>query len=100
MKDEILAGLKIALGNGENLDKAMQSFINAGYNQAEVEAAGKLLSSGGASNIIYSVPEEKVAKKEPEKKFGKKKIWLIVGIAAAALGFLGAVIYLVYYLPE
>lgn len=38
-EQEIVGGLKNALDRGENLAKAKQSFLNAGYKPEEVEAA-------------------------------------------------------------
>ena len=46
MKEEILSGLKIALERGSSLEKAVQSFINAGYNPSDVREAGEYLGSG------------------------------------------------------
>jgi|SRR3989344_385992 len=46
MKEEILSGLKIALERGSSLEKAMQSFINAGYNPSDVREAGEYIGSG------------------------------------------------------
>ncbi len=44
--NEILGGLKNALERGQSLDKAVQSFINAGYNPRLVQEAATELSSG------------------------------------------------------
>lgn len=46
MNNEILGGLKNALERGESIDKAVQSFINAGYNPQLVHQAAIELSSG------------------------------------------------------
>lgn len=51
MRDEISAGLKNALERGESLDKAVQTFINSGYNPVEVKEAAKNVGSG-ASTIV------------------------------------------------
>ena len=51
MREEILAGLKNALERGESLERAVQSFINAGYNPAEVRQAAQLLSDGALSTL-------------------------------------------------
>ena len=49
MREDIIAGLKNALERGESLEKAVQSFINAGYNPAEVREAAESLSQGSMS---------------------------------------------------
>lgn len=46
MKEEIISGLKNALERGSSLEKAIQSFINAGYNPSEVREAGEYIGSG------------------------------------------------------
>ena len=50
-KSEIAAGLKSAIQRGESLEQAKQSFINAGYNKADIEDSAKLL--GG---VISEMP--------------------------------------------
>ncbi len=45
-RQDILAGLKNALARGDSLEKAKQSFINAGYNAKDVEVAAQQLSTG------------------------------------------------------
>lgn len=47
--DEIVSGLKNATERGSSLEEAVQSFINAGYNPAEVRAAAEFLTSGAFS---------------------------------------------------
>ena len=55
MKEEIVAGLRNAIEHGDSLEGASRTFINAGYNQYEVEAAARIVSSnGGVSNIVYA----------------------------------------------
>ncbi len=55
MKEEIIGGLRNALDRGESIEKAMQSFINAGYSAAEVrEAAGMINPS--ATSVLYGQP--------------------------------------------
>src|SRR3989344_4820113 len=53
MRDEIAAGLKNAIERGYSLDSAARSFINAGYNPAEVKAAAESLTQG-VSSILAS----------------------------------------------
>ncbi len=58
MRDEIWAGLKNAIERGQTLEQAIQSFINAGYNAAEVREAATAIGEG-ASNIANSNREGK-----------------------------------------
>ena len=50
-KQEIISGLKNAIARGESIQKASQSFINAGYNPAEVQQAASEINIGIASKI-------------------------------------------------
>jgi len=43
MREDIFAGLKNAVERGESVEKAMNAFINAGYNQEEVKEAAESL---------------------------------------------------------
>ena len=54
MNEEIIGGIKNALERGISLDKAAQSFINAGYNPKEVQEAVQVL--GGVSAQITTIP--------------------------------------------
>ena len=57
MKEEIIGGLRNALERSETIEKAMQTFINAGYSAAEVrEAAGMINPS--ATGLLYGTPRE------------------------------------------
>jgi len=47
---EIIGGLKNALERGENLAKAKQSFINAGYKPEDVEAAAQKMPTTSKTN--------------------------------------------------
>jgi len=60
MKEEIAAGLKNAVERGTSIDQAIQSFINAGYNAAEVNEAALLVSSGAMT--IINNPNQKQPK--------------------------------------
>jgi len=116
VKDDIAAGLKNAMERGDSLERAMQSFINAGYNPNEVRAAGNLVSQGASQiaypsedekrpeesgrqseeNIKHSLPE---APRKKERKEGNGKRVLLIGvIILGILIFLGAIGYLVYTL--
>jgi len=101
MNREIDSGLKNAMAKGESLEKAMKSFVNAGYNPQEVQEAGQRLSSGGgASAIIEHAPENKIGVELPPMPMKKKKgrAILILGIIFAIVVLLGAAGYLIYAL--
>jgi hypothetical protein len=55
MKDEIIAGLKNAIERGESFEKAVQSFINAGYDSAEVREAAEEINCGALQIISPAV---------------------------------------------
>jgi len=44
MREDIVAGLKNAFERGESMQRAVNAFINAGYNKDEVEDAAKFLN--------------------------------------------------------
>jgi len=46
-KSDLVGGLKLALSRGETLQKAMQSFYNAGYKKEEIEEAARILQTHG-----------------------------------------------------
>jgi len=54
MSDEIISGLRNALERGESLDKAAQTFLNAGYNPSDVRESVNVISTG-ATNITPQV---------------------------------------------
>ena len=87
MNEEILSGLKGALERGFKLEDSVQSFINAGYNPAEVREAEALLSRG-FSPLPSSTKEEAAMKEEaPKQKMSSRMKWILVILAALiALG--------------
>lgn len=120
MKEEIIGGLKNALDRGESIEKAVKSFVSAGYNPAEVRAAADMVSRGATSVIatkpfpapvkgtelppLPKVPEKqakplpKIPKlpgmpsKEPKKKRSKLRIAIIVVIGLILLVIIGFLI--------
>jgi hypothetical protein len=66
MKDELIAGLKNALERKQSLDQAMQSFINAGYNEAEVREASRSFQNTAAMPMVNSsMPSKPIPKPAP-----------------------------------
>lgn len=57
-REEIVAGLKSALVRGYSIDFAKKSFINAGYNPADVEDSAKSLGKGIISNLSPQTPPQ------------------------------------------
>jgi hypothetical protein len=62
--NEIIGGLKNAIERGQSLDKAVQTFINAGYNPRLVQEAATQLSSG-VTQIINPSPSSDLKSKFP-----------------------------------
>ncbi len=53
MREDIVAGLKNALEREIPLEKAIQSFINAGYNPVEVKQAAESMTDGATATINH-----------------------------------------------
>ncbi len=51
---DLLEGLKVAISNGDNLQQAMQSFYNAGYDKRDIEESAKALQ--------YQISQEQIQK--------------------------------------
>jgi uncharacterized membrane protein len=68
-KEEIKAGIQNAINRGDSLQKAMQSFVNAGYNIEEVKKAAQEVNMGITQHVA---PEHPVAEKEKKPNFFKK----------------------------
>ncbi|MEK6889661.1 MAG: hypothetical protein AABW82_00875 [Nanoarchaeota archaeon] len=56
--NEIIGGLRNALERGQSLERAVQSFINAGYNPRTVQEAANELSSGVTQIVNPSAVKE------------------------------------------
>lgn len=117
MKDELAASIRVAMDRGATIESAVQSLINAGYNQQEVHAAEEMIKNG-AMNLLYkdegNVMDTKKssgqiiepAKKESlstlevqgaRKSEGKNKMtYIIIGIVAVLLVLMGVLGYLIY----
>jgi len=50
---ELTGGLRNAMERGYSLNRAIQSFINAGYNPQDVQAAAALLSQPSALPLVH-----------------------------------------------
>jgi hypothetical protein len=89
--DEIIVAIKNALARGENIEKAKQSLINAGYSRADVEkAANQLLNlmRTGSAGIQPPFPTQhfqKTTQELPEKKIDKKRLILVVILLMVAV---------------
>ncbi len=53
MVNDLSAGIKNALERGASIEQAVASFVNAGYNPLEVQAAAKQLTEGSSSEVLY-----------------------------------------------
>lgn len=72
---EILGGLKAAVGRGESLKDAMMTFYQAGYDKSEIEEAARAYmneqNSGSQMNVsqrLPTKPQEGVKKEGEENK--------------------------------
>lgn len=77
--EELTSGLKNAIENGSSLEQAKRSFINAGYNQREVEQAAKEISSG-VFHPVQKLPEttypkQQIKEQETTEQTEKKSFW-------------------------
>jgi len=72
--EEIKGGLKNAVSRGENLQKAKQSFINAGYTKEEVEQAEKFLNINQDSPDGKKIPPERNIQEEKPEKIQNQEI--------------------------
>jgi hypothetical protein len=54
VRGDIIGGLKIALSRGDSLQKAMQSFYNAGYKKEDIEEAARTLNAEGFRPQVVS----------------------------------------------
>jgi len=122
MQDEIVAGIKNAMERGESLEQAMQSFINAGYNSAEVQAAGSMLSEGAikianteqpitpevkkplpvfsAQNPNVPVQQSNVPAQAQSvpievQRRSRKKVLILIVILMALIFFVGGLVYFI-----
>ena len=70
MREEILFGLKNAMERGDSLEKAVQSYINAGYNPMEIRAAANMLSEGTVTDIMQGQAQQaKSQVQQPKQNF-------------------------------
>jgi len=79
---EILGGLKAAIGRGQSLKQAMMSFYQSGYKKEEIEDAARaylyLQKGNSEAQVLNKNPLNESSKKETNKKikkgfFGSKK---------------------------
>ena len=97
-REEIIGGLKNALERGDSLEKAVQSFVNSGYNPQEVRTAANDLSHG-ATAIVHRQEkgsEEELPELPAKKKKSKTKIILIIAIILFLLILIRAVLFTVF----
>jgi len=61
VNQDILEGLRLALSRGNNLEKSMLSFFNAGYDRKEIEEAARALYENPSQPLSHPekpIPEE------------------------------------------
>jgi uncharacterized membrane protein len=123
MRSDIISGLKNAMERGSTLQQAMQSFINAGYNPAEVQQAAQSISQGITQVINPAALQRKPAQpaqppqttpqppaqptkqeirrlpaiRQEKKKKSKKKLISIILLSVTLLVLIGLLIYTLFY---
>ena len=118
MREDIVTGLKNAMQRGESLEKAMQSFINAGYNPIEVKQAAESIYEGAISivnpetgkkimpqqtlqqHVIQSSKQMPIREtKMPEPRLVRRKgnLILIIILILILLALLSGLIYIIFY---
>ncbi len=100
-KEELVGGLKNAIERGSSLEKAIQSFIGAGYNPNEVRAAAQDIG-GGVTAIVQEQREAQGPKAGlpafPEKKKTRTKAIIIILIIIFLLILIGVVVLSLLFL--
>lgn len=98
-ENEIIGGLRNALERGESIQKAVQSFISAGYNPILVQEAANELSTGVTSIINPSALKPSLlqfSKEQPKQLEGKRKNVVIGLIITFAILIVILIILLVF----
>lgn len=112
VNEEILGGIKNAMERGHTFEKAIQSFINAGYNPQEVQETAAYFSRGAMTAVhpesavsqpFLAPPQSTSPTRSSKDLFNsffslffapENRIYTIIGIAILLLIILGAIIYL------
>ena len=109
MENEIIGGLKNALERGEDVERAKQTFVNAGYSAREVKVAADSLKSFSASEVaqiespVKETPKEKKSLSLPplkKQKTKNRKTSLVVLLIIAIIIFAVSLGYLIIKLTE
>ena len=98
MDEEILSGIKSAKARGYSVEQAAQSFINAGYNPAEVQEAASFVSKGFSQlpkQVQVQAPSQGILKQGLlEKPKASKALIISLIILAIIIVSLGLVLLL------
>lgn len=104
-EQELIGGLQNALSRGEDITKAKQSFISAGYKPEEIEAAAQKVSMipkviqqapiqstkpNQQSQQPTQTPQPQLTTTNPEQPKQASKKFLIILASVAALILIGA----------
>jgi len=74
ISSEIIGGMKNAIIRGESIEKAKQSFLNAGYKKEEVEEVVQMMSTTRTPEPIIQQPiAQKLPKTVPTSKTEEPK---------------------------
>jgi|GEM_PF-1616881 len=89
IREDIYGGLKNALDRGEDLEKAVRTFVNAGYPESDVREAAQAIASGNRPSEFPEIPQIKnIPKKKTDsvssQRFSEKKglDWKLIGLSS------------------
>ncbi|MEK6855977.1 MAG: hypothetical protein AABX66_02340 [Nanoarchaeota archaeon] len=69
MKEDIIGGIRNALEHGESLEKAVASFVSAGYSQNDVNEAAQEFSRGVTNSVQFIQTKPNAPNIQPTLKF-------------------------------
>jgi hypothetical protein len=72
-EQELIGGLKNALDRGESLEKAKQSFLNAGYKSNEINAAVQKMPMANSQIVKPAEPKNKIKALIPQPQIQPKQ---------------------------
>jgi len=68
MREDIYGGLKNAMERGATLEQAINSFVNSGYNEAEVREAANNIGAVSSLTSVAPTPKSQVPSISPQPK--------------------------------
>jgi len=99
VKEEIVVGLQNAVERGQSLEEAIQTLINAGYDQAEVREASSYVSMGvlGAISAVKEISTSPTTQPSIAEKPKKKIPSMVVILTIILLLLLGGLAVSIFF---